>query len=195
MPIISLKTGTKSRSLLVGNSAYIPTSFESIASATGTGSSGTITFSSIPQTYSSLQIRCISRLSATKGYTIIKPNNDSSTSNYTYHSTYGDGVTGTSDGYATGSLGGAYSIYSTGATSELSNNVGVAIVDIHDYASTNKYKTFRSFTGYDNNQTNNGIVFLISNLWLSTSAISSLTIEAQGGNFTTGTIISLYGIK
>jgi len=171
------------------------TSFESIASATGTGSSGTITFSSIPQTYSSLQIRCVSQLSATKGYTIVKPNNDSSTSNYTFHSTYGDGLTVTSDGYVTGSLGGSYSIYSTGATSELSDNVAATILDIHDYASTNKYKTFCSFTGYSNNQSTNNLIFLISTLWLSTSAISSLTIEAQGGNFTTKTTISLYGIK
>jgi len=171
------------------------TSYESIATATGTGSSGTITFSSIPSTYKHLQIRCISRLSATKGYTIVKPNNDSSTANYTYHTIYGDGVSITPDKYTTGSLGGSYSIYSTGATSELADNVGVAILDIHDYASTTKYKTFRSFTGYDNNQNGNGIVFLISTLWLSTSAISSLTIDAQGGNFTTATSFALYGIK
>jgi hypothetical protein len=172
-----------------------PNSYESIATATGTGSSGTITFSSIPSTYKHLQIRCISRLSAAKGYTIVKPNNDSSTANYTYHTIYGGGSTVTVDKYTTGSLGGSYSIYSTGATSELADNVGVAILDIHDYASTTKYKTFRSFTGYDNNQTNNGIVFLISTLWLSTSAISSLTMDAQGGNFTTATSFALYGIK
>jgi hypothetical protein len=177
------------------NYPRVTSSYESIATATGTGSSGTITFNSIPNTYKHLQIRSLSRLSATKGYSIVKPNNDSSTANYTYHSLYGDGVGVTADGYSTGVLGGSYSIYSTGASSNLADNFGVAIVDIHDYASTTKYKTFRSFTGYDNNQAGNGIVFLISTLWLSTSAISSLTIDAQGGNFTTGTTFALYGIK
>ena len=47
----------KYRSMLAGNAAYVPSSYESIASATGTGSSGTITFSSIPSTYQSLQLR------------------------------------------------------------------------------------------------------------------------------------------
>jgi hypothetical protein len=182
---------------LVGSFAPAPVtgSYESIATATGTGSSGTITFSSIPSTYTHLQIRSISQLSATRGYSIIKPNNDSSTANYTYHTIYGGGSSVTADKYTTGSLGGSYSVYSTGATSELSDNVGVAIVDILDYASTSKYKTFRSLTGYDNNQTGNGITFLISTLWLSTSAISSLTIDAQGGNFTNKTTFALYGIK
>ena len=187
-----------------GSSAYssasnsitaLGTAFESIATATGTGSSGTITFNSIPATYKHLQIRCIGRSTTTKGYGIVKPNNDSSTANYTYHTVYGGGATVTADKYTTGSLGGSYSIYTTGATSELSDNVGATILDIHDYASTTKYKTFRSFTGYDNNQAGNGIVFLISTLWLSTSAISSLTIDLQGVNFSTATTLALYGIK
>jgi len=166
-------------------------SYESIASATGTGSSGTITFSSIPGTYTSLQIRCTSQLSSTSRYAIFRPNNDSSTANYTFHSTYGDGATVTSDGYITG-MDGAYSVNGT-SSADNASNVGVGVVDIIDYASTTKYKTFRSLTGYDTNAA--GIIFLISSLWKSTSAISSLTIVAQGGNFTTGTTFALYGIK
>jgi len=166
-------------------------SYESIASATGTGSSGTITFSSIPATYKHLQIRCTSQLSSTSRYAIFRPNNDSSTANYTFHSTYGDGATVTSDGYITG-MDGAYSVNGT-SSADNASNVGVGVVDIIDYASTTKYKTFRSLTGYDTNAA--GIIFLISSLWKSTSAISSLTIVAQGGNFTTGTTFALYGIK
>jgi hypothetical protein len=166
-------------------------SYESIASATGTGSSGTITFSSIPSTYSHLQIRCTSQLSSTSNYAIFRPNNDSSTANYTFHSQYGDGATVTADGYITG-LDGAYSVNGTSSTQNAST-VGVGIVNIHDYTSTTKYKTFSSIAGYDNN--GSGIIFLISSLWKNTSAISSLTIVAQGGNFTTGTTFALYGIK
>ncbi len=166
-------------------------SYESIASATGTGSSGTITFSSIPQTYSHLQIRCTSQLSSTSRYAIFRPNNDSSTANYTFHSTYGSGINATSDGYITG-MNGAYSVNGT-SSDDNSSIVGTGIVDIHNYASTTQYKTFRSITGYDTNSV--GIIFLISSLWKSTTAISSLTIVAQGGNFTTNTTFALYGIK
>ena len=133
----------------------ITSSYESIASATGTGSSGTITFSSIPSTYASLQIRCSTQLSSTSNYAIFRLNNDSSTANYTFHSMYGDGATVTADGYITG-MDGAYSAYGT-STSQNASTVGTSIVDIHDYASTSKYKTIRSFAGYDNN--GSGIVF------------------------------------
>jgi len=166
-------------------------SYESIATATGTGSSGTITFSSIPTTYTSLQIRCTSQLSSTSNYAILRPNNDSSTANYTFHSMYGDGSTVTADGYITG-LSGALSVYGTDS-GQNSDTTGVGIVDIIDYASTTKYKTFRSITGYDDN--GSGLIFLISSLWKDTTAISSLTIVAQGGNFTTKTTFALYGIK
>ena len=51
----------KSRSMLVGNEAYEPPGFYSIATANGTGSSGLITFNSIPSTYQHLQVRGIFR--------------------------------------------------------------------------------------------------------------------------------------
>ena len=181
----------KSKSMLVGNAAYDPAATFLIQRVAGTGSSGTITFSSIPQTYKSLQIRCTSQLSSTSNYSILRPNNDSSTANYTFHSIYGDGASVTSDGYITG-LSGALSVNGTSSTQNAST-VGTGIVDILDYASTTKYKTFRSITGYDNN--GSGIVFLISSLWKNTSAITSLTIVAQAGNFTTGSTFALYGMK
>jgi len=52
----------KSRSLLAGNTAYIPGDFQSISTVTvGAGGSSSITFNSIPSTYSHLQIRALSR--------------------------------------------------------------------------------------------------------------------------------------
>lgn len=186
--------GTSLASTGVSGTVIQPTAFESIATATGTGSSGTITFSSIPSTYKHLQIRSVSRFTGGHGFVITQPNGDTSTANYTYHLLSGNGSAASAGAYTTGSLGGSYSLQSAGVTTELSNNTGVGILDILDYASTTKYKTFRSITGYDNNDTS-GIIYLISTLWLSTSAISSLTINTQGGNFTTQTTFALYGIK
>ncbi len=58
----------KSRSLLAGNAYFQPTAYESIATTTvGAGGTSTITFSSIPSTYTHLQIRGIGRSDAASG--------------------------------------------------------------------------------------------------------------------------------
>ena len=58
MAIRSLKTGSFSRSTQVGNSIILPGDYESIATVTvGAGGSSSVTFSSIPSTYTHLQIR------------------------------------------------------------------------------------------------------------------------------------------
>jgi len=71
---------------------------------------------------------------------------------------------------------------------------GVMILDIIDYTSTSKYKTLRMVSGGDVNGTG-GVVSLDSALWLSTSAITSLTIKADYTAFASGTTFALYGIK
>ena len=92
MAIRSLKTGAMSRSALAGNPVIMPGSFESIATVSGNGSSSSFTFSSIPATYSHLQIRLISR--GTRAFAseqlYIRLNGDAA-SNYAYHYVYGDG--------------------------------------------------------------------------------------------------------
>ena len=63
MAIRSLKSGTFSRSGMVGNPVIMPGSYDSIATAT-VGSSGIVEFTSIPSTYTHLQIRAITRNSS-----------------------------------------------------------------------------------------------------------------------------------
>ena len=190
MPIISLKTGTKSRSLLVGNPYFVPSSYESIASATGTGSSGTITFTSIPSTYASLQIRWLGQVDGgTNGTynTYIQFNSDGG-NNYARHTLDGDGASVTASGADT------VTAPQVGlATRNSDTALGVSIIDIHDYASTSKYKTVRVFNGADRNGA--GSVQLQSGLWMSTSAISSIAIINFNGNFKTNSTFALYGIK
>ena len=93
--------GTLSSGVAASTSSY-----ESIASATGSGST-VITFSSIPSTYSHLQLRCIYKTTGTTAnwvYATITLNNDA-TNNYTEHVLSGDGTSVTSTG--TASSGGA----------------------------------------------------------------------------------------
>lgn len=168
--------------------------FESIASATGTGSSNTITFSSIPSTYTSLQIRFIGRTTASDvpANLHIRLNGDTG-SNYAQHQLYGDGTTATASGAATQTRirGGAIS-----TAAETSGVMGVNIVDIHDYSSTTRNKTVRIFSGIDKNGSG-GFVELGSGLWASTSAVNSVSLltTVTGGSWTTDTVIALYGIK
>lgn len=182
----------KSRSLLAGNAAFIPNSFESIATATGTGASAVITFSSIPSTYSSLQIRWNAKTTGTgTGATGINVTcNGITTSSYSYHDLMGNGTAASASGSATmtaiyfehsACLNGSTSIPATG------------IMDILDYASSTKYKTFRSFQGVDLN--GSGWIHLSSGSFQNTTAISSITITAAAANFATTAQFALYGIK
>ena len=195
MAITSIKTGSsftnlvKYNDFLGPNSAYIPTSYESIASATGTGSSGTITFSSIPSTYASLQIRMIANDGGDNNIGI-RFNSDTSTIN-TMHILTGDGSTAAASGQIN-----INRITNIGWAANTTNVMGASIIDIHDYASTTKNKTVRSFTGRDSNSGDTtSFVRLSSGVWLSTAAITSIQLLDLGGNFTTSSTFALYGIK
>ena len=172
------------------------TSFESIATATGTGSSGTITFSSIPSTYQHLQIRYLAKDTNTSATILsldIRFNSDSGF-NYARHYLYGDGSAATAAGDANQSY---WSPRFALATSDASyNNIfSVGIIDIHDYASTTKNKTMRMINGFDYNvASTTSKINLQSGLWRSTNAINSITIQGSTA-FTTSSTFALYGIK
>ncbi len=99
----SVKNGrTEYSSFLAGNPAVTPPSYESIATASGNGSSATITFSSIPSTYTHLQIRAITRDTSALNDSYgakLKINSDTG-SNYTSHY-----LLGTGSGISSGSQG------------------------------------------------------------------------------------------
>jgi hypothetical protein len=164
-------------------------SFESIATATGTGSSGVITFSSIPSTYKFLQIRM--NLLMNGDHIDLTFNGDTG-SNYTEHYLGGDGGT-VYAGVAAGNP--STRIYLNGAFKAPSlTHPYVGILDIHDYASTTRNKTIRYFGGINTNQSS-GEIILNSGSYMSTSAITSITMTNPSVNFSTNTKISLYGIK
>ena len=168
-------------------------SYESIASATGTGSSGTITFSSIPSTYVALQIRTMQRSTGTTGALTVRFNGDTGT-NYAYHTLYGD----TASALATGVTGATFILAGVTTTSnDAANLMGVSIIDIHSYASTTQNKTVRSLAGKDVNTTsiNDNRINLNSGVWLNTAAITSVSVNLSANSFSTDSVVSLYGIK
>jgi hypothetical protein len=140
-------------SMLAGNPAFeLPGDFESIATVSvGGGGAADVEFTSIPATYTHLQIRGIHRSTPTTPdafYAIKYQYNGDTGSNYTYHYIVGTGSaanayagTSQSDGWAgvCTSDGITASVYSAG------------VIDILDYANTNKYKTMRLLNGTDAN--------------------------------------------
>ena len=149
MAIRSLKTNSFSRSLLNGNSAFIPGSYESIATVSvGSGGTGTISFTSIPQTYTHLQLRYIARNAYTGGGSYTNSdmyiNGDTTASHYTFHRLSGDGATASASAAAN-----AGSIYVLATNANASANIFASgIVDILDYANTSKNKNEVSVDEY-----------------------------------------------
>jgi hypothetical protein len=194
MAIKSIKNKTRSGSLLMGNAPYVPPSFESIASLTGNGSIGTYTFSSIPSTYTSLQIRMSVLKSAGSGEMRLRINGDTG-SNYVWHNL--SGYNGTAS--ARGGTAQSYIQISSNvsANADMSTTYpSVAIIDIHNYTISTQNKTVKSWGGVDQNTATNSDINLNSGLWLNTSAITSLTVYySAASNLASGTTISLYGIK
>ena len=171
-------------------------SFESIATLTGNGSATALTFSSIPSTYQHLQIRAIAkRAGTTTSFSTgeINFNSDFGT-NYASHNLTGDGTSATAGGSST--IARIYiQDFIAGSGTGFTNTVGYAIIDILDYASTSKNKTVRIASGGQNDTGSTGNkVNLSSGLWMSTSAINSITFNSPAA-FTTQTTFALYGIK
>lgn len=185
---------TKYDSFLAGNAAFSPGAYESIASASGTGSSGTITFSSIPSTYTSLQIRMIGRSSATGTGTVsgrIQLNGDTSSASYAGHLLFGDGSVVSTDAAASGTYTGVLlSVLRDGNTASTLTGI---VIDIHNYTSTTQNKTIRMINGYDAN--GSGVMMMGSGLWLSTAAVTSISLVLTTTNWTSSSQFALYGIK
>lgn len=158
-----------------------------IATTTISSSTASVTFSSIPSTYTDLIIisGSLLQVSGSNGLRI-RFNSDSGT-NYSYVQLVGNGTTASSNrtsndtsGYAGGSA------YST-------TNPGTAICHILNYANTTTYKSFIERGAQAGNDTT-----ITSSLWRSTTAINSITL-ALGGSFPSNNIASgtftLYGVK
>ena len=179
-----------------GMSGNLATSaYASIATASGTGSSGIITFSSIPATYTHLQIRTIGRITTASGSvdSIIRLNSDSTSGNYVYyHQLYGDGTSATANADATAQTSSLYALFT--AATATADTYTVSVLDILDYTNTNKYKTLRNLQGFDVNGAG-GYVIMRSGLWMQTTAINTITITSFSGNFTANSRFALYGIK
>jgi hypothetical protein len=198
MPVLATFGGTSLRNFGLGagsgsSAATILGDFESIATVTiGSGGALSADFTSIPQTYSHLQIRMIGRTA--NAYTDdnihIRFNSDTG-NNYAFHYFYGTGAAVASGNQATYNLAIPFRV--PGANSS-ANMFGSGVCDILDYTNTNKYKTLRSIAGHDQN--GSGLLFMFSGLYFSTAAITSISLFYSSSiNIAQNTTFALYGIS
>lgn len=171
-----------------GGFAALSGAFESIQTVTvGSGGASFVEFTSIPATYTHLQVRfaTISSGAASSCFTYI--NGDTTQANYECHVLYGEG--GGSSG--AGSYPNSYLPQFLGGAKTTSP--GVYILDVLDYANTNKNKTLRALGGYDSN--GSGYISLDTLVWLNTSAITSLKFSPNSNTWSEYAKVALYGIK
>jgi hypothetical protein len=73
--------------------------------------------------------------------------------------------------------------------------MGALVMDVLDYANTNKFKTIRSISGANTNGTYNGHVTLCSGNWRSNSAVTSITLIPGVGTFDAKAKFELFGLR
>ena len=156
--------------------------YEPIATNTVSGSSTTtITFSSIPATYTDL-ILITQQSNSSNQSSYLRVNGDTGSN---YSSTYlgGDGSS-------------SYSGRRTNQTSFINDfattytSLAMDIIHFMNYANTTTYKTI---IGRDSVASVS--VATAVGLWRSTAAINSISLQVAGGNLVAGSTFTLYGIK
>jgi hypothetical protein len=193
----SVLNDKKYQSLLAGNAYFQPNSFESIATVTvGAGGQSSVTFSSIPSTFTHLQIRGIARSTRSDqngSFANINVGSGSvdTGSNYSWSFINGNG---SSVGAVARSSQTAIEVDRWSTSLVTSGIYGSIIIDILDYASVNKNKSLRYVGGYDGN--GNGESYVGQGTWFNSStAIDKITLTEGSGNFAQYTTFALYGIK
>jgi hypothetical protein len=163
-----------------------------IASNTvGSGGSATISFTSIPATYTDLCLQLSIRTADTGlVYDGIKVTFNGSSSGYSDRMVYGDGSSATSANTSGSSTRFHYATTNLATSSTFCNT----FLYITNYAGSN-YKSISSDSVTENNGTA-VITVLNAALWSNTAAITSVSLTSNSGaNFTQYSTAYLYGIS
>ena len=195
-----MSTVTRYTDMLAGNTTWNPWepqgAYDALATVTvaAGATAASITFAGIPTGYKHLQIRAIGRASTSSANNAYITINGDTGSNYSLHQVYGDGTNALASGAAT-QPSSSVPMFNFSNSSYAANLFGTGIMDILDYASTNKYKTVRLITGTDVNGSG-GYIIIRSAGWRNTAAITSLTFTPDGGSsFGQYSQFALYGVK
>jgi hypothetical protein len=162
-----------------------------IASNTvGAGGAASVTFSSIPSTYTDLVIKVSARCSVGGAFYNLVIAFNGSSANYTLR-WLGD-AGGSAVSYTQAAFGSNHLFYIAG-DGATANTFANGEIYIPNYAGSN-YKSVSADGANENNSTTiyQGIS---TGLWSSTAAITSLTFTCGGANFNQYSTFTLYGIS
>jgi hypothetical protein len=138
--------------------------------------------------YKHLQLKAVTKMEGSGvGNFIIRVNEDVGT-NYSYHRLEGNGTSVSSaSGINRSSL-------LMGNTQNQTNAFTMSVIDVLDFSSTSKTKTFKSFTG--GHTTSYAQLGIYSSQWRSTSPITQLMcLVENGSSWSSGSRFSIYGFK
>jgi hypothetical protein len=159
--------------------------FESIYTTTLSTNTASVTFSSIPATYTDLVVVTSLRVSSTDITSLVYFNN--STSSYTRRVLYGDGATATS---ASASDAG---VLWTNQSNNTADTFGSATIYIPNYSGSNNKSVSIDFV--TENNTTTAYAAINAFLWSNSSAITSIKLVPNAGNYVQYSTATLYGIK
>ena len=152
----------------------------------------TVTFSSIPQTYSNLKLVSSSRADGGGSNDAIEMQfNSDTTTNYSW--TYLISSSGSASSGRTSNNPYFGQIIIDGSAST-SNVFGSADIYISNYTLSST-KQLISFSTQENNSATAASIWLIAQYYRGTSPITSITLIANGDNFIANSSFYLYGIK
>ncbi len=169
--------------------------YEKIATTTLSSNQGTVTFSSIPQTYTDLRVVIRGGIVDGGFFIGFRVGNGSVNTGAIYSNTVIREETGVLSGRYTNKTLGAF--YEQGNNNSLTHLV---IADFFNYSNTTTNKTYLTRNGSNTS----GFVGAIAGLVQTTSAINIIEIAECGmggsgffnyGNMLSGTTFTLYGIK
>lgn len=155
--------------------------YEAISTQTLGSAAASVTFSSIPSTYTDLVLVATGN-SSTLVDTYLRFNGDSTSGLYSTTRLYGTGSTAASDRFS------SQNQILAGDFNTASNSVAIIQINNYSNTTTNKTSLIRSNIA-------NSIVFANVGLWRNTAAITSVIMSTSSGTFSTGSTFSLYGVK
>jgi len=148
-----------------------------------------VTFSSIPSTYTDLSLLLSVRSTAAGTVRNMPITFNGSTSNYSERAIQGDGSTAASINRSGSNIGYNYN-NGGGSTSSTFSNISIYMPN---YAGSN-YKSVSIDCANETNATG-GILTMTAALWSDTAAINSITLDGDGYNFVQYSTFYLYGIS
>ena len=164
--------------------------YEPIATTTLGTAAATVTFSSIPGTYTDLVLVMRVTNSSSGSLAVLTTFNNDTGSNYSVTRVYGNGSTATSDRFSSATaIDAGYMPGSNGT------GPGTIIANIMNYSNTTTDKTVLDRWESEAAASGSRYVVAVVGLWRSTSAITEIDLGLNGaGDFTSGSTFTLYGI-